>query len=187
MKSTEQGLAHSKCSIKLAASRRVMVAWLTGVAQCQAHSWSLSPTAATLAARNGRGPNPASVGLPACPCPLSYVGPAPPKACPHPCLQLVPQPRFLSHCQSTMAVIINGLSQCDSCGPLKIGLNNKNPAYGNFFSSPAPSFSLPHFSLVMHANIFSPFPPSQTPSSSVASSSGQQGDRLQFCLPVKGR
>ena len=62
-----------------------------------------------------------------------------------------------------MAVIINGLSQCDSCGPLKIGLNNKIPAYGNFFSSPAPSFSLPRFSLVMHANVSSPFPPSQTP------------------------
>ena len=62
-----------------------------------------------------------------------------------------------------MAVIINGLSQCDSCGPLKIGLNNKILAYGNFFSSPAPSFSLPCFSLVTHANVSSPFPPSQTP------------------------
>lgn len=82
--------------------------------------------------------------------PLKGLLPPPPSAC--------SQPRFLSHCQSTMAVIINGLSQCDSCGPLKIGLNNKILAYGNFFSSPAPSFSLPHFGLVMHANV-SPPPP----------------------------
>lgn len=62
------------------------------------------------------------------------------------------QPRFLSHCQSTMAVIINGLSQCDSCAPLKIRLNNKILMYGNFLSSPSP---------VTHANILLH---SQTPS-----------------------
>lgn len=65
-----------------------------------------------------------------------------------------------------MAVIINGLSQCDSCGPLKIGLNNKILAHGNFFSPPAPSFPLPHSGLVMHANVSSLFPPSHTLSSS---------------------
>lgn len=85
-------------------------------------------------------------------CPVPSRRSGPPKACTHPRLLPAPQPRFLSHCQSTRAVIINGLSQCDSCGPLKIGLNNKILAYGNFFSSPAPPFSLPHFSLVTHAN-----------------------------------
>lgn len=98
---------------------------------------------------------------------------SPPKACTHhPCLQPLPQPWFLSHCQSTMAVIINGLSQCDSCGPLKIGLNNKILAYGNFFSSPAPSFPSPSLQPVMHANVF-PF--SSFPNTFLL---GGRGDRL---------
>lgn len=128
----------------------------------------LATHCSTDGSQEGRGPGPSTVSsfqsqgqytplrLPLSP----LTGPAPPKACTHPRLLPAPQPRFLSHCQSTMAVIINGLSQCDSCGPLKIGLNNKILAYGNFFSSPAPPFSLPHFSLVMHANAL-PFSPSQ--------------------------
>lgn len=52
-----------------------------------------------------------------------------------------------------MAVIINGLSQRDSCAPLKIRLNNKILMYGNFLSSLSPFLSLPHPSLVTHANI----------------------------------
>lgn len=42
---------------------------------------------------------------------------------------------FFFHCQNTMTVIINRLSQCDSCSPLKIRLNNRILPYGNFFSS----------------------------------------------------
>lgn len=85
-----------------------------------------------------------------------------------------------------MAVIINRLSQCDSCGPLKIGLNDKIPADGNFFSSPAPSFSLPLFSLAPHANVFFPsLLPKHLPPQSLLL--GMAGDRLQFCFPVKAR
>lgn len=119
----------------------------------------------------------------ACPWPLSQV--RPPKGLHPPPPSACSPAWFLSHCQSTMAVIINGLSQCDSCGPLKIGLNNKILAYGNFFSSPVPSFSLPHFGLVMHANAL---PSSSFPNTFLLGMAGMgwQGDRLRrVCLPVK--
>lgn len=44
-----------------------------------------------------------------------------------------------------MAVIINGLSQRDSCAPLKIRLNNKILMYGNFLSLAQPCYACKYF------------------------------------------
>lgn len=171
MTSHQQGLAHSKCSIKLAAAGMVTMV--------------LAPTDVRVAAEKGRSPGPdspflsfsrehTSLGLclpPQRSSPTKTCSPHPPTPWP-PASVSPPLP-------STMAVIINGLSQCHSCGPLKTGLNNKILAYGNFFSSPAPSFSLPHSSLVTHANVHHPPFPSFSNTFPLQMARGQTG----FCLP----